>query len=78
MTPVDIIKQRIEDINAKYKRDPTITNYSRKLEAAKILSLVERASPSHPDGTQGRSEVPPSHHHASVDSHRGFNDGEGI
>ena len=75
---INILKERKKYLNAKYINDSSIINYAKRAEVTYLLSVVERASQRHPDGTQGRSEIPPSHHHASVDSNRGFVDGGGI
>jgi hypothetical protein len=75
---IDILTKRKKYLNAKYMDDPNIVNYAKRAEVAYLLSVVERASQRHLDGSQGGSEVSPSHHHASVDSNGGFVDGGGI
>jgi uncharacterized protein (UPF0305 family) len=75
---IDTLKKRKKALDAKYKRDANIITYAKRKEVTYLLSVVERASPRHPDSTQERSEVSPRHHHASPDSNGGFNDGSGI
>jgi uncharacterized protein (UPF0305 family) len=75
---IDALKQRKKALDAKYKRDANIITYAKRKEVTYLLSIVERASPRHPDSLQSGCEVPPSNHHASPDSHGGFVDGSGI
>jgi hypothetical protein len=41
---IERIKKRKKNTDATYQRNPTITNYARKLEAGYILSVIERPS----------------------------------
>ena len=72
---IDLLTKRKKDLDAKYKRDPSITTYSRHREVTNLLAALCEASQRHTDCPQSGCEVSPSHHHASADSNRGFNDG---
>ena len=75
---IDLLTKRKKALDAKYKREPSITTYSRHREVTNLLAALCEASQHHTDCPQSGCEVSPRHHHTGIDSNRGFNDGSGI
>jgi len=75
---IDLLTKRKKALDAKYKREANIITYSKHREVTNLLAALVGASKANTGWTESGSEVSPSHHHASVDSNGGFNDGGGI